>query len=455
MTSPIRAAVHAAVLAALTCPMVAAAQQAQPPAPPAGSEPSPPVVGLEEVVITAQKRQQSLQDVPLSVSAFTGEVLSDGRMADIRAIVDFTPGFSGNTADGFTDALSMRGISTNDFGIGGDPSVAVFEDGVWAGRTGGVMTSMFDVERVEVVKGPQGTLFGRNSIAGAISVLTNKPEDAFGANAEASFAEHGEIEGQGMVNIPLNEDWAVRVAGYMLENDGYLHNRFGGDDLGFHKVYAARGSLRYTGEAVDATLITSYEDREQDPSVYWVPAAGLPEDEVNTDLGDNGINESDVFDARLLLEWSLASDYTVTSLTGYKKFSFHYLEDYDGGPERVNDYRQVNDVEYWSQELRLNSPSDGPVTWFAGASVYKETIDGLFYYIYDEDALCRAVSITEAQDFDGPAAGCDDPNFEAYWARIGGRDERFRRMWNYYLSASAAAFRAKRIDVWQVLLAPL
>jgi len=413
MTSPIRRAVHATVVAAMTCPIAALAQEAQ--APPAGAGPPPEVVGLEEVVITAQKRQQSLQDVPLSVSAFTAETLSAGRMMDIRSIVDFTPGFSGNTADGFTDALSIRGISTNDFGIGGDPSVAVFVDGIWAGRTGGVMTSMYDVERVEVVKGPQGTLFGRNSIAGAVSILTNKPDSEFGASAELSLADHDEIEAIGMVNLPLNEAWAIRFAGYHLENDGYLTNLAGGDDLGFHDVSSGRASVRYTGESVDATLITSYEDREQDPSVYWVPAAGLDDEEVNTDLGDDGINESDVFDARLLLEWSLASDYTVTSLTGYKKFNFHYLEDYDGGPERVNDYRQVNDVEYWSQEFRLNSPSDGKVTWFAGASVYEETIDGLFDYIYDEDALCRAVSISEAPDFDGPAAGCDDPNFETYW----------------------------------------
>ncbi len=413
MTSPIRRAVHATVVAAMTCPIAALAQEA--PAPQAEAEPPQEVVGLEEVVITAQKRQQSLQDVPLSVSAFTAETLSAGRMMDIRSIVDFTPGFSGNTADGFTDALSIRGISTNDFGIGGDPSVAVFEDGIWAGRTGGVMTSMYDVERVEVVKGPQGTLFGRNSIAGAVSILTNKPDSEFGASAELSLADHDEIEAIGMVNIPLNDAWAMRFAGYHLENDGYLTNLAGGDDLGFHDVSSGRASVRYTGESVDATLITSYEDREQDPSVYWVPAAGLSDEEVNTDLGDDGINESDVFDARLLLEWSLASDYTVTSLTGYKKFNFHYLEDYDGGPERVNDYRQVNEVEYWSQEFRLNSPSDGKVTWFAGASVYEETIDGLFDYIYDEDALCRAVSITEAPDFDGPAAGCDDPNFETYW----------------------------------------
>ncbi len=403
--------VRAAVVLSLTCPTAALAQQeAQPP-----PAPEAEIVGLEEVVITAQKRQQSLQDVPLSVSAFTGDMLSEGRMADIRSIVDFTPGFSGNTADGFTDALSMRGISTNDFGIGGDPSVAMFEDGVWAGRTGGVMTSMFDVERVEVVKGPQGTLFGRNSIAGAVSTFTNRPQPEFGASAELSLADYEEIEANGMVNIPLSDQWAMRVAGYALENDGYLNNLAGGDDLGYHQVSAGRISLRHSGETLDATLITAYEDREQDPSVYWVPAAGLSDDEVNIDLGDDGINESDVFESRLLLDWTLGNDYTLASLTGYKKFEFHYLEDYDGGPERVNDYRQVNEVEYWSQELRLNSPNDGPVTWFVGASVYEETIDGVFDYIYDEDALCRAVSITEAPDFNGPAAGCDDPNFEAYW----------------------------------------
>ncbi len=415
MKSLNKAALGVAVAAALSCPLAAIAQQEAAPAPQAATEPEPEVVGLEEVVITAQKRQQSLQDVPLSVSAFTGEMLQDGRMADIRAIVDFTPGFSGNTADGFTDALSMRGIATNDFGIGGDPSVAMFEDGIWSGRTGGVMTSMFDVQRVEVVKGPQGTLFGRNSIAGAVSVITNKPESVFGASGELSLADHGEVEVNGMVNIPLSDEWAMRAAGYLLENDGFLTNLAGGEDLGFHEVSAGRMSLRHSGESLDATLIVAYEDRKQDPSVYWVPAAGLDEEEVNTDLADNGINESDVFEGRILLDWSLAGDYTIASLTGYKKFNFHYLEDYDGGPERVNDYRQVNEVEYWSQEFRLNSPSDGKVTWFAGASVYEEKIDGLFDYIYDEDALCRAISITEAPDFDGPAAGCDDPNFEAYW----------------------------------------
>jgi iron complex outermembrane receptor protein len=406
------APVRVAVAAAMSCPFAALAQTE---APPPSSAAPPPIVGLEEITVTAQKRQQSLQDVPLSVSAFTGDMLKQGRMADIRGIVDFTPGFSGKTEDGFTDALAMRGISTNDFGIGGDPSVAMFVDGVWSGRTGGVMTAMYDVERAEVVKGPQGTLFGRNSIAGAVSVITNKPDHAFGGSAELTLADFDHVEAEAMLNLPLGEQWALRASGYLLDNGGFLENLQGGDDLGFHRVAAGRVSLRRESEALDAVLTLAYEDREQDPSVYWVPAAGLDDEVVDIDLGDDGVDESDVFEGRLSLVWTLPSGHSLTSLTGYKKFAFAYLEDYDGGPNYVNNYGQYNDVEYWSQEFRLNSPNEGKVTWFAGVSAYGEKIEGLFDYLYDEDDLCRQISITEAPDFDGPAAGCDDPNFEAYW----------------------------------------
>jgi iron complex outermembrane receptor protein len=277
------------------------------------------------------------------------------------------------------------------------------------------MTAMYDVERAEVVKGPQGTLFGRNSIAGAVSVITNKPVDAFEAAAELTLADYDHVEAEGMVNVPLGGQWALRASGYLLDNSGFLENLAGGDDLGFHQVSSGRVSLRRQGDALDATLTLAYEDREQDPSVYWVPAAGLREEQVDIDLGDDGVDESDVFEGRLSLVWTLPGDYSLTSLTGYKKFSFAYLEDYDGGPNYVNNYGQYNDVEYWSQEFRLNSPGDGSVTWFAGVSAYGEKIDGVFDYLYDEDDLCAQLSVTEAPDFGGPAAGCDDPDFEAYW----------------------------------------
>ena len=206
------AASRVAVVAVCSCPYIAQAQEQQAQAP---SE----IPGLDEVIVTAQKRQNrsGRPAVRLRLHRRHAEGGPHGGYPRHRR---FTPGFSGNTEDGFTDALSMRGIATNDFGIGGDPSVAMFVDGIWSGRTGGVMTAMYDVERAEVVKGPQGTLFGRNSIAGAVSLITNKPESAFAASGKLTLADYDHVEANAMVNVPLSEQWALRVAGYALDNKG-------------------------------------------------------------------------------------------------------------------------------------------------------------------------------------------------------------------------------------------
>ena len=119
---------------------------------------------IEEIIVTTQKREQSLQDVPISVSAFTGNFMEKAQISDAKALALLTPGVSGDTDDSFLDSLNVRGISTNDFGVGAEPSVGVYQDGIYLGRTGGALASFFDLQMVEVVKGPQGTLFGRNAL---------------------------------------------------------------------------------------------------------------------------------------------------------------------------------------------------------------------------------------------------------------------------------------------------
>ena len=371
-------------------------------------------VQLEEIVVTAQKREQTLQDVPVAVSAFSEKFIAEANIQDIRGVVDLTPGFSGRTEDSFIDALAIRGIVTNDFGIGGDPSVAIFTDGVWSGRTGGVQMNFYDIERVEVVKGPQATLFGRNAIAGAVSIITNKPIEEFEGSIAGGIGDYGHYDAHGMVNVPLTDSWYYRGNVYMNLDDGYLHNIQGGDDLGMHEQYSTRQALRYAGENVDATFTLSYEDRSQDPSVYWDPAAGIDKDKVNTDLGDRGYDKSEIWGFNAIVDWEISDTYSFHSITGYKTYDFKYREDYDAGPELVNDYVQNNDVEFFSQEFRINYAGDS-VTWFAGVSAYDETIDGEFLYYYDEDALCRAIGRTDAPDFSGPVSQCDDPVFEEYW----------------------------------------
>lgn len=382
-------------------------------------------VGIEEIVVTAQKREQSLQDVPLAVSAYDSQLMRDLNTKDLRDLVDITPGFAGRTEDSFQDALSIRGISTNDFGLGGDPSVAIFVDGFYEGRTGGAVASILDPQRAEVVKGPQGTLFGRNAIAGAISIATQKPIEKFEGTLSGAIEEYDHFEGTGTVNVPLSDRIYVRGTAHHFEDDGFLDNLAGGSDLGSHNRDAWQGAIRYAGAQLDAVVTAFYEDREGSPSVYWARTFGLPKDKVDIDLADDGRDESEIFRIVANVQYDLNNGYSVAGIAGYKSYDFFYLEDYDASPLTVDHYLQDQRVDYYSGELRLNSPGEGRIYWFLGGSFYHEDAEGRFQNIYTEDDLCRALPTTEvgptlsADDFTWPAGtavtGCDDPVFEAVW----------------------------------------
>ncbi len=384
---------------------------------------------IDEIIVTTQKRAQSLQDVPVAVSAYNEDFLQQVNVEDFRDLVALAPGLKGGTDDGFIDALAIRGISTNDFGMGGDPSVAVFIDGIHEGRNGGVVTSFLDIERAEVVRGPQNTLFGRNAIAGAISMVTHKPEDVFGAKVSAAVEEYNHYEIVGTINLPVSDGLAFRATAQHFEEDGYLDNLAGGSDLGAHERDAGQAALRWQDDNTDATLTVFIESRDSDPSVYWSsfplaadgsldPAGSmLADDKIASDLNaaDQGRDESDIFKVSFNVEQQFGNGYSLTSITGLKSYDFFYLEDYDATGAFVDNYQQDQDVKYFSQEFRLNSPDSGPVVWFAGLSVYTEDVDATFENQYDEDQLCRALGVTDSADFDGPVSGCDDPNFETYW----------------------------------------
>jgi iron complex outermembrane receptor protein len=385
---------------------------------------------MEEIVVTVQKREQSTRDVPLAVSAFSGEYLQSLNVQDFRGLVALTPGFNGRTADSFNDALAIRGISSNSFGVGGDSSVGIFVDGVYEGRNGGATTTFLDVNRAEVARGPQNTLFGRNAIAGAVSIVTNRPDpEGFGGNMMVLAAEQSRYELQGTVNVPLAERWAFRGSAGYFTRDGYLDNLAGSSDLGEQDNKAIQGALGYQADKGSVVLTAFYEDREGDGSAYWntapldaqlqlaLPGSGspLPDDKVANDL--RGKDSADILRLTLNADWQLANGYTVTAITGYKTYDFNYREDYDATGDLVDNYYVDQDVDYFSQELRLLSTTDGPLTWFVGASVYTEKVNADFQDRYTEDALCRALQVTEDGDFDQTAriSGCDDPIFEDYW----------------------------------------
>ena len=355
---------------------------------------------IEEVIVTSQKRMQTLQDIPIAVSAFTGDFIADAHITDVKALTTLTPGVTGDSDDSFLDTLNIRGVVTNDFGVGAEPSIGLYQDGVYLGRTGGAVTSFFDLEMIEVVKGPQGTLFGRNSSAGAISIATKKPHEEVEGSLTIGAAEDGYSTYTGVFNTPLSDTFAMRMAYFHEEQDGWIKNIAGGKDLGFNNVDAGRLSFAYMGEALSATLSFEYEDHEANGSTYNVlnrdtdprltgwERPSKKYGEVASDLGDDSSDEGEVWGATLTLEYDLSDEYALTSISAYRGHNYYYLEDFDGSAEAIDHYAQNQEQEYFSQELRINYEGEGDITWFAGVSVYKERLSAQVSDSYDEDTQC-------------------------------------------------------------------
>lgn len=361
---------------------------------------------LEEVIVVATKRGESVQDVPLAITALSGDFVSKVNLNDVKDLVSFTPGITGNSQDSFIDAISVRGIRTQDFGVGGDPSAAFFKNDLYEGRNGSAVTSLYDIDHVEVLRGPQGFLFGRNSIAGAISVHTKRAEVG-GTNSgylDLDVAERGHLVGEGAINIPVSDSFAMRLAGYYSTEDGFADNKFSGNELIDHEKWALRWSTAFEKDRLAIYTTAEYEDRNQSGSVYkaiqqgdiWdtfdeafggVTLRGGDED-IDSDQSHGDADNAEILTLGIRIDYDF--DFaTLTSNTGYKDHDYFYTEDYDGTPLDINTYGQDQTGDYFQQELRLTSNGDGPLAWYVGASYYKENIDTNFSFIGAEDAMCQ------------------------------------------------------------------
>lgn len=362
---------------------------------------------LEEVIVTATKRAQSVMDVPLSVQALSGDFLRTVNLDDVKDLVTFTPGVTGNSKDSFMDSIAVRGILTNDFGNGGDPSLGVYKNGFYQGRNGSAVTSLFDLERAEILRGPQGFLFGRNSIAGAMNIITRKPtRDDADTYADIRIGERDIFRAEGATNVDIGDAVSVRIAGLHSREDGYVNNIRTGRDYIEHDKTALRLTGVYDdGGALTATLFVEYEDRKQSGTIYRATGNGpsyaflesiygtipVPADPRDINIDEPlrpPVDQGEIFQIGLELNYDLGWA-TLTSLTGYKDHDFYYSEDFDATPLTIFNYEQLQSGEYFEQELRLTSDTDGMLSWYAGVSYYREDIDTEFLGQQDEDLYCN------------------------------------------------------------------
>lgn len=334
--------------------------------------------GLPEIVVTAQQRSQNLQDVPIAVSALSGEFLTDHQLNNFSDLALFTPGFVSAPDYGYIRNSSIRGISNNQFGFADDPSIAMFVDGVYQGRggTGSQVNALYDIDHVEVIKGPQATLFGRSSIAGAISTLTNQPSDHFELSGDFGFGERDRVLVRGVANLPITTDLAVRFAGDIENENGYIRNLAGGPDQQPQDIRAARINVQYKGiEGVIASLKMDYELRKQGGNIYQ--AVGLPDFTTDSTLiGNESYADFNIFDTVGTIKATFSPSLSLTSQTSWRRVKNQYAEDYDaeaaviGGP-----YTQQSDDRLFQQDLRLNYEAEDHLSFVAGASYFHENLN--------------------------------------------------------------------------------
>jgi iron complex outermembrane recepter protein len=202
---------------------------------------------LEEIIVTARKREESIQDVPISVTSLGLSELQRSSIRDLRDITAYTPNVLINKVSALQGgaAISIRGVSYQEIDKSLDPGIGVLLDGVYLGTNSGQILENFDIQRLEVLRGPQGTLFGRNTIGGAISIFRTDPTKEFGGKVQGTAGDYGRADLRGVLNLPMTEKGGVKLWAAGLNSDGYIRNTTFGDDVGGQNYRNAGATFAY------------------------------------------------------------------------------------------------------------------------------------------------------------------------------------------------------------------
>lgn len=348
---------------------------------------------LEEVVVTAQKRDQKLQDVAMSISAASGRELEELGVRRAIDIVNVIPGIQVSGGGGGTiNAFNIRGVTQNAFAPNLESPIAVYQDETYISVNSGVDLSMFDIERVEVLRGPQGTLFGRNATGGVVRYVTARPSREFEGGVQLELGEDGRVRGEAAVGGPLSDRFAYRLAAAANRDDGLIKNRIGPNAMRAND-WAVRGQLAYEGETVNALFKAQFIDEDSNRGGYSHVVARNGEyvtDPNETDFfgfrepDDNPFTASLDFPAwnrNRMVDLNATVDFpvgnaTVTSVTSYQDFSNDYSEDSDVSPNDVYNYVRGSDLQQISQELRASWDGERATTVLG---LYYLRIDGTYF----------------------------------------------------------------------------
>jgi len=346
------------------------------------------VQNLGIVEVTGQSRVQQLQVVPITMSVVGADQIKATGATNMGGLDGLIPGLSVDYSEATQPEYTMRGITTGDFGIGTDAPVGVYINGVYSGKTGGALLTFNDVKRIEVLKGPQGTLFGRNSAGGAISIIQNDPSDKYESSALVRAGNLGQYHGEVLYNNALSDSVDIRFTAVKEHKDGWITNTYDGSKFGGDNGWGARLSLRWHDEDTNAVVSWSHENMSQKPrEIIALPSNTklannpFPIDPnswinpISDTFANDGANlkEGRKYDSVTLKISHDLSFATLTSLTSYKHFTAQNVQDNDGSDVPTSYFSTGNfeTSRNWQQEFRLNGTTDS-LDWVMGASGYYE-----------------------------------------------------------------------------------
>jgi len=373
---------------AITAPSLALAQDAD-------ADAAAEALGNENnsnvIIVTASKREQTLQETPISVSVTTGETLENAQIRDVLDLQSVTPSLSVSqlqSSSNTTFIIRGFGNGANNFGI--EPSVGVFIDGVFRSRTAGALNDLPNVQRIEVLNGPQSTLFGKNASAGVISVVTRPPQFEFGGSVEAVYGNFDTVFLKGDITGPITDTVAFSVDGSYQRRDGYGEIVNLDTDINDRNRFTARGQLLFEPNSdLTIRLIGDYSEFDEVCCEVGNLVVGPTTTDAITAVG--GQFPGDPFDDEVFLNiapvnevenygFSGQIDYqlgaiSLTSITAYRELSNFFNQDIDFTSADLSNETRDQQVDTFTQEFRITSDFDGPINFLLGAYYFDETIE--------------------------------------------------------------------------------
>lgn len=340
-------------------------------------------VALEEIVVTSRRRSELMQDVPISIAAVTRLEMDRSGFDDIADLSVAVPNFTFQDRGSINGNFGMRGITTNATLAGVESAMAVYVDGILIGRPQAFDATLQGVEQVEVLRGPQGTLFGKNTVAGAINITTRRPTDRLEGRMKVEGGRFDRGMAEGSLNVPISENTMIQMSLSATRQDGWIRNL--NDDRKFNGENKWAGRFQVLSRPAENVEIYWSVDRFFDDRNFIIQIPDDPDDLKSNPLADpfNGIvdidslsiSKRDLWGTSLEINVDTDGGYTVTAIGGFRQTNIFGLTDGDGQFQQLSDNRLKDNTNQWTGELRLASPLGGKFDWIAGAYWFKQNIN--------------------------------------------------------------------------------